>query len=97
MILQPLVENAIKHGIGPRAEGGSIRIESARSNGDLLITVRDNGLGFPAVNGEHREGVGLSNTRRRLKHLYGERHSFDLTQPANEGVEIKLRIPYTAV
>lgn len=95
MILQPLVENAIKHGIGPRAEGGRIDIGSARINGHLFISVSDNGLGIPSgdVN-KLTEGVGLSNTRRRLRHLYGDAHSFELTLPAESGLEVKLEIPF---
>lgn len=95
MILQPLVENAIKHGISPRAEGGRIDIQAVRSNGHLQITVSDNGLGVPFGDIENlSEGVGLSNTRRRLKHLYGEKHHFGLEPSGSSGVKVNLTIPF---
>ncbi len=95
MILQPLVENAIKHGIAPRATGGEITIGAFRENGHLALTVRDNGLGVPFGDLEHlSEGVGLSNTRRRLKHLYGEAHSFSLSNEESSGLAVNLLIPY---
>ncbi len=95
MILQPLVENAIKHGIGPRGEGGEINIDAVRKNGHLDITVRDNGLGVPLGDLENLpEGVGLSNTRRRLRHLYGEGHSFILSKGEMSGLAVRLVIPY---
>jgi len=95
MILQPLVENAIKHGIGPRAEGGRIYIGAARSNGHLLISVNDDGLGVPSGNlANVIEGVGLSNTRKRLRHLYGDSHRFDLKSAENSGMQVSLEIPY---
>lgn len=95
MILQPLVENAIKHGISPRAEGGRIDITATRSNGQLHITVQDNGLGVPFGDvDELQEGVGLSNTRRRLKHLYGKDHRFQLQPAGRSGITVQLEIPY---
>ncbi len=95
MILQPLVENAIKHGIGPRSEGGKINIEAFRHNGHLELTVSDNGLGVPFRDlANLKEGVGISNIRRRLRHLYGERHSFSLNNAANSGLVVDLTIPF---
>jgi LytS/YehU family sensor histidine kinase len=95
MILQPIVENAIKHGISPRASGGRIDIETARSNGHLEIKVQDNGLGIPFGDTDNLpEGVGLSNTRRRLKHLYGEQHKFSITSAGKQGVIVGLEIPF---
>ncbi len=98
MILQPLVENAIKHGIAPRSKGGKIEIGAARSNGSLLLTVSDNGIGVPFGDTENlHEGVGLSNTRRRLKHLYGEKHRFDLSAAEEKGLKIDLTIPFKSL
>jgi len=96
MILQPLVENAIKHGIGPRATGGRIDIATARNNGHLEITVSDNGLGIPFHDTDGlNEGVGLSNTRRRLKHLYGDKHKFQIVSGGEHGVTVSLEIPFS--
>jgi two-component system, LytTR family, sensor kinase len=95
MILQPLVENAIKHGIAPRMSGGRIDINAARSNGHLEINVTDDGLGVPFGDLDNlSEGVGLSNTRRRLKHLYGEQHKFDLRKIEEGGLGVSLEIPF---
>jgi sensor histidine kinase YesM len=89
LALQPLVENAIRHGIGPRLEGGSITIESARNNGHIELAVSDDGIGFPA---RHREGTGLGNLRQRLITLYGARH--DLRIDSNrEGSRVTVIIP----
>lgn len=95
MILQPLVENAIKHGIAPRSSGGRVDINAARSNGHLEIEVTDDGLGVPFGDVENLpEGVGLSNTRRRLRHLYGDKHEFELKTLQKGGVTVNLVIPF---
>lgn len=95
MILQPLVENAIKHGISPRAEGGHINIGALRNNGHLHLSVTDDGVGVSGGDLELvSEGVGLSNTRRRLKHLYGDGHKFELRPDGEHGVSVRLDIPY---
>lgn len=95
MILQPLVENAIKHGISPKAGGGRIDIWAGRSNGHLVLSVSDDGVGVPSEGLRSlRDGVGLSNTRRRLKHLYGEAHRFELSVPDHQGLKVDLEIPF---
>lgn len=95
MILQPLVENAIKHGISPKADGGHINVTAARSNGHLQISVSDDGVGVPGGEVSRvEEGVGLSNTRRRLRHLYGDAHTFELNSVGGHGVNVDLDIPY---
>ena len=95
MILQPLVENAIKHGIAPRSSGGRVDINAVRSNGHLSIEVTDDGLGVPFGDLENLpEGVGLSNTRRRLRHLYGDKHEFALKTVGTGGVTVNLVIPF---
>lgn len=98
MILQPLVENAIKHGIGPRSSGGRIEIAAHRQNGTLHLRVSDDGRGLP--NGEQaalREGVGLANTRARLAHLYGSQHNFELISSPQRGLTLELEIPFRIV
>lgn len=97
MILQPLVENAIKYGIAPRAEGGTIEIAASRANGHLNLKIADDGLGIPfgdVANLVH--GVGLANTRARLKHLYGAEHHFELKPRDGGGLRVSLQIPFKA-
>ncbi len=92
MILQPLVENAIRHGIGKKASGGTIRIAARRNNGRLSITVIDDGEP-PAESSRQTPGIGLANTRARLTKLYGQDFSFNL-QPSGQGTMVSLEIPF---
>jgi two-component system, LytTR family, sensor kinase len=94
MILQPLVENSIRHGIANLENGGQIEISAQRQNGTLLLEVRDNGAGFAEKNGFVYEGIGLPNTRARLKHLYGEAHKFSFENLPEGGVSVGLGIPF---
>ena len=88
--LQPLVENALQHGIGARRAGGRVRITGrVEPHNVLLLSVSDDGEGFPA---RTREGTGIGNLRRRLKTLYGERATIDIDSSAH-GATITLRIP----
>ena len=72
LILQPMVENAMKHGIAKRAHGGAIRISAVRSNGMLTLSVYNDGPKLPAELGQGGTGIGISNARNRLQGLYGE-------------------------
>jgi two-component system, LytTR family, sensor kinase len=94
LLLQPLVENAIKHGLGPRPTPGQIAVR-ARSNGAMLeLDVQDNGVGLSAARlTDFNRGVGLSNTRSRLDHLYGSLHRFEFRQPAEGGLLVCIAIP----
>ena len=94
LILQPLVENAIKHGTAPRAAAGLIEIFAARQETHILIEVRDNGGGLAANVGSFREGVGLRNTRARLRQLYGPAHRFELRNRTGGGAIVTMVIPY---
>ena len=97
LVLQPIVENAIRHGIEPRAAGGSVTIRAARSDAMLRLVVRDDGTGMPNGNGSRaREGVGLVNTRARLAHLYGDRQRLELRAADGGGVEVTIELPYVA-
>jgi signal transduction histidine kinase len=94
LILQPLVENAIRHGIAPRAAGGRIEIEARRDNGMLDLEIRDDGPGLSEVAGkEGNGGIGLANTRARLEQLYGAAHRFELSDAAGGGLAVNLAIP----
>jgi two-component sensor histidine kinase len=96
LLLQPLVENAIRHGIGPRAAGGSIAIRAGRHDDVLRLRVADDGIGA-RLSGEQRlarEGVGLSNTRARLQHLYGDRHRLAFATAPGEGFAVEIDVPY---
>jgi LytS/YehU family sensor histidine kinase len=86
------VENAIRHGIEPQSRAGHIMLEARRENGALILVIRDNGGGQPP-GGFKREGIGLSNTRARLRELYGDRHAFTLSNHSSGGLEVRLSLP----
>ena len=92
MLLQPLVENAIKHGISPRPEGGNIEVYARRLDGKLYVEITDDGLGMNEQ--QNGNGVGLINTRERLKHLYGGAHTFNLSSFPGRGVTIRISLPF---
>jgi two-component sensor histidine kinase len=95
LFLQPLVENAIRHGVSQQSAPGLIEIKTSRDNGDLQITVADNGPGLRANYQQERSGgIGLTNTSERLKRLYGKRHRFDLRNRAGGGTEATVVIPF---
>jgi two-component system LytT family sensor kinase len=101
LILQPLVENAVRHAIEPQEAGGQIELRSIRDNGRLVLQVLDNGSGLmqetPKVaeaSNETRQRIGLNNTRERLRKLYGKNQQFDLTGNAMGGVTASLSIPF---
>ena len=93
MILQPLVENAIKHGIAPRADRGHLQIVAGRESDTLWVEVRDNGGGLHGATLKRlRTGVGLSNTRARLECLYAGRHRLEFTDLLG-GLAVRIEIP----
>ena len=94
LILQPLVENAIRHGIAPRIGGGRLHIVARRTGNRLWLMVRDNGPGLPAAKLDAlNKGVGVSNTRSRLQHLYPGTHKFEFHQPSDGGLAVTIEIP----
>ena len=94
MLLQPLVENAIRHGLSNRRSGGLI-VFGASVHGDrLVLSVHDNGAGLNPESGTRGLGIGLSNIRERLSTLYGDRQSLELLSHDQGGVEVVLRIPF---
>jgi signal transduction histidine kinase len=91
MVLQTLVENAIKHGLEPKADGGKIEIDAEVVDGQLAVHVLDTGMGFmPKSEG----GVGLANIRDRLKVLYNGRAELIITVPAAGGTCATIKVPY---
>jgi LytS/YehU family sensor histidine kinase len=100
LVWQPIVENAIRHGIAPRAGQGSIEICARRLGPKLQLQVKDDGPGLPAgkgPNGSIPEGVGLVNTRERLLQLYGTHFSFSLKNGLERGLVVTLEIPFKQV
>ena len=93
LCLQPLVENAVLHGLAPRAAGGTLRIEACRRNAALLVSVEDDGVGWTGE--APREGIGLSNTRARLRSLYGDQASIVLTKGTGAGAVARLKLPHS--
>ena len=93
LILQPLIENAVRHGIAPRGTGGTLYIATDLQAGMLSLRVRDDGVGC-APEGRRSSGVGLSNVRARMRQLYGERHTVEIFSAPGKGFEIVLRFPF---
>lgn len=100
MLLQPLVENAIIHGLEPHVEGGEILVEAAREDGRLLVTVSDTGLGLDQQDargaGAKGGGVGLATTRERLQAMYGAGAALDLAPARAGGAVARLSLPLLA-
>jgi two-component system LytT family sensor kinase len=95
LLLQPLVENAIRHGIARRSSGGDIWITAGRDGQDLELRVKDNGPGLvKAADALTGTGLGLRTTRERLQTLYGSNQSFEIHAAHNQGVEVCVRIPF---
>jgi two-component system LytT family sensor kinase len=99
LILQPLVENAIKHGLSRKLGTGTVRLE-ARVAGDVLtVTVTDDGIGMggTALAAVYDRGVGLSNLRDRLARLYGAAHGPEITSEPGNGTRVRLRLPARSI
>jgi two-component sensor histidine kinase len=95
LILQPLVENAVKHGIETQLAPGVVRVVAKKSGDKLLLQVADNGRGAEAASdGKLKEGVGLSNTRSRLRELYGEGGSLIIRAGETGGFLAEIQIPW---
>jgi LytS/YehU family sensor histidine kinase len=94
LILQPLAENAVRHGIGQRSQGGCLRVSACVKPGHLELSLADNGpgMGRDPVS-ERQGGIGLSNTRSRLVQLYGQQQRLELNVPAGGGLEVRLILP----
>lgn len=93
MLLMSVVENAVKHGLEPQAEGGTIRLEARRHADGVAVAVSDNGRGLGAKIGN---GVGLTNLRSRLRALYADNARFTLEEVAPHGARATIEIPFDA-
>jgi LytS/YehU family sensor histidine kinase len=91
--LQPLVENAIKHGIARRAAGGSVRVAAAYRGGKLNLNIYNDGPDFPADVKATRAGVGISNLRTRLQILHGNESDLKLNHTDTGAVEVVVSLP----
>lgn len=97
LILQPLIENSIKYAIAPSEKGGTIHVNAEKADKRLLIKLSDTGPGLPEgglVQTPGGSGVGLANTRERLKQIYRDDYSFDMSNKANGGLEITISLPF---
>jgi LytS/YehU family sensor histidine kinase len=90
MLLQPVVENAIRHGLEPKVDGGEVAFRARREESAVVIEIADTGVGFAPTT---RGGVGLSNLRDRLKLLYGDRASLTIGENAPVGTRVTVRLP----
>jgi sensor histidine kinase YesM len=96
LLLQPLVENAVQHGILPHTHGGSVAIKVHTDAGTLKLRIEDDGPGFK-TSPMPPFGVGLSNTARRLDELYGDRAKLVVARGAASGVVVSIELPLVAV
>src|SRR5882762_5327406 len=98
MLLQPMVENSLKHGLAPKLEGGRILLRTTSKNGRLQIEIADNGVGISEEKMPHVyvEGIGLSNVRERLRVLYGEDFQLDIESHEGQGTTIRIDVPELA-
>ncbi|WP_035348505.1 sensor histidine kinase [Edaphobacter aggregans] len=94
LILQPMVENAIKHGIARRAHGGAIRILASRGNDKLTLSVYNDGPSLPANGTNVSTGIGISNIRTRLESLYGDNFEFTMQNQPPGGVQVSVSVPF---
>lgn len=99
LILQPIVENAIKHGIAAQPGAGRVAISARREDGMLVLRVRDDGPGLdesPRTVARSESGLGLANTRERLRQLYGDGQRLDLVNAPEGGLEVSIALPFSA-
>jgi two-component system, LytTR family, sensor kinase len=94
MLLQPLIENAVRHGIAPVVEGGTIRIESKLHGAQLQIRVQNSGPAGARAANQPANGIGISNTAERLQTVYANDHKFVLQWPETGGCEVMVELPF---
>jgi two-component system, LytTR family, sensor kinase len=95
MLLQPIIENAIKHGLAPRLEGGEIHIRASHRDGRLKIEISDNGMGMSRerLRAVYEGGIGISNVHERLRLLYGDQFAMNIGSEPGQGTQIRIEIP----
>ncbi|MBI3667351.1 MAG: histidine kinase [Acidobacteria bacterium] len=95
MMLQPILENSIKHGLSPQVEGGTIWLRAGSSEGRLTVTIEDDGVGIPpeAMSEIYSRGIGVSNVRERLAMLFGQQHSMNIGSRPGGGTRVEIRMP----
>ncbi len=94
LILQPMVENAVKHGISKRMQGGTIQIAASQSNGTLTLSIYNDGPRLPVNGNSNESGIGISNVRTRLQSLYGNAFELSLRNRGPHGVEALVVVPF---
>jgi LytS/YehU family sensor histidine kinase len=94
LLLQPIVENAIHHGIASRSSASLIEVTARRNKDMLVLTVRDDGPGLAGATDKRTDGVGLGNSRARLAQLYGEVQSLQLANASSQGAIVTISLPF---
>jgi LytS/YehU family sensor histidine kinase len=94
LLLQPLVENAIRHGVAPRPAGGRVSFRAVRHGDQLTIEVDDDGPGFPSSPAGFAEGLGIRNTRERLRQLFGAGHGLRFENIPGSGARVSIELPF---
>ena len=95
MLLQPIVENSLRHGLAPKLEGGRIYIRTSAQDGRLAIEIEDNGIGIPEdrLPQVYADGIGISNVHERLRVLYGGDFRMEITSREGQGTLIRIEVP----
>jgi two-component system sensor histidine kinase AlgZ len=97
MLLQPLVENAVRHGVVPMIQGGRIMITSAIRADRLQMVIGNSGIRRDQQRNKNGNGIGLRNTAERLKTLYGDDHRFTLQWPETGGCQVIIELPFRKI
>ena len=95
LLLQPLVENAIRHGVSASPDAGRVSVSAVVEGDMLILEVRDDGPGMSHRSPSTGSGTGLTNTRERLRHAYGDDHAFEITSRNGKGTTVRLELPAT--
>ena len=94
LVLQPLVENAVRHGLEPRPGPGKVAVNARREGDRLILTVCDDGIGFDPGRPARGSGIGLANTRDRIRALYGDAQHLTIAAAQGGGTCITLSLPW---